>query len=106
MPHVNGYKIFTFLIYWNICCHLFFVFELIIFQFQGTFDSSSYSSDSYNQYSSNPNDKNRGDVYNSSSGINNRSPHDPYRYARSMSQPPAKPMNVDRGRVPPPNKFR
>ncbi|GBM98675.1 Tight junction protein ZO-1 [Araneus ventricosus] len=72
----------------------------------GTFDSSSYSSDSYNQYSSNPNDKKR-EPYAPASSISNRSPHDPYRYTRSTTQPPPpKPMNMDRGRAPPTNKYR
>ncbi|KFM71564.1 Tight junction protein ZO-1, partial [Stegodyphus mimosarum] len=72
----------------------------------GAFDSSSYSSDSYNQYSSNPSDKNRGDPY-PASGVNNRTSHDPYRYTRSTAQPPPpKSVNMERGRVPPPNKYR
>ncbi|XP_055932508.1 tight junction protein ZO-1-like isoform X3 [Argiope bruennichi] len=71
----------------------------------GTFDSSSYSSDSYNQYSSNPNDKKR-EPYTAASSISNRSPHDPYRYTRSTTQPPPPKPMMDRGRAPPPNKYR
>ncbi|GFY76260.1 tight junction protein ZO-1 [Trichonephila inaurata madagascariensis] len=72
----------------------------------GAFDSSSYSSDSYNQYSTNPNDKKR-EPYAPASAISSRSSHDPYRYSRNSTQQPPKPMNVDRGRAPPPvNKYR
>lgn len=62
----------------------------------GTFDSSSFSSDSYNKYSTAPNalDNKSRDHYNSTTGHNPRSVHDPYRFTRSTAQP-SKPTSSD-----------
>ncbi|XP_023220297.1 tight junction protein ZO-1-like [Centruroides sculpturatus] len=62
----------------------------------GGFDSSSFSSDSYNKYSVAPNalDNKPRDRYSSTSGPNPRSTHDPYRFTRSTAQP-SKTVNTD-----------